>query len=178
MTDEKGTKSGSIIMQSQQEIIDLVSKQGKAPVDWVAKILHLDAEDLRAKVSQLGLVLEEDYLSLPLKETRSIVKKTQETRPKTYSERYHEKVDVSEALGYSRPKIMPRNILSWFALICSVISLLGSGFLTFLGIVSMVALWEHWYIRYFAEFYMLFVGFILLLLSIVSIGYFSYRIRK
>ncbi len=178
MIDEKGTKSGSLIMPSQQEIIDLVSKQGKAPVEWVAKILHLDAEDLRAKVSQLGLVLEEDYLSLPLKETHIVVEKTQEKRPKTYSERYHEKVDVSEALGFSKPRIMPRNILSWFALICSVISLLGSDFITFLGIVSMVALWDHWYIRYFAEFYLFFVGFILVLLSFISIGYFSYRIRK
>jgi len=178
MVKEKDMDSISDVLSRKQDILDFVEKQGKIQVEWVAKILQLDPESIREQANNLGLYLEDDYLSLPKKETQLITEKESKPRPKTYSERYHEKVDVSEALGYSKPRIIPRNIFSWFALICSVFCLLGSGFLTFLGVVSMVALWDHWYIRYFAEFYMFFVGFILVLLSIISIGYFSYRIRK
>ena len=51
--------------EKANEISELVSKQKKAKLNWVAMVTQVSEEDIRDNIEDLGLLLEDDHIVLP-----------------------------------------------------------------------------------------------------------------
>ena len=167
------------VLERKEEIIELIKKQPKAKIDWVATILQLDVEELREHAEDIGLELRDDHLSLPVKE----VKEKVVAEPSIAATRTATMTQAPYRSNSSGLNITKKQVFSGVGIVCSL-SISGvSIWMIIISLMILISYWKSAYAGFFnsafaAEYYMLFFGFLMLLGSIVSIIFFVVRIQR